>query len=83
MKITLSVIKCGDDLQLIMTYPHGVDNETIHKLAWDTFMADKTSSGAWNIPPYKIFADLPLEEMEYTTMPQVMEKLAGRFVDLD
>jgi len=26
---------------------------------------------------------LPLEEMEYTTMPQVMEKLAGRFVDLD
>ena len=25
---------------------------------------------------------LPLEEMEYTTMPQVMEKLAGRFVDL-
>ncbi len=26
---------------------------------------------------------LPLEEMEYTTMPQVMEKLEGRFVDLD
>jgi len=26
---------------------------------------------------------LPLEEMEYTTMPQVMEKLTGRFVDLD
>ncbi|MBI4186080.1 MAG: fructose 1,6-bisphosphatase [Chloroflexi bacterium] len=26
---------------------------------------------------------LPLEEMEYTTMPQVMKKLAGRFVDLD
>jgi fructose 1,6-bisphosphate aldolase/phosphatase len=26
---------------------------------------------------------LPLEEMEYTTMPQVMEKLSGRFVDLD
>jgi len=25
---------------------------------------------------------LPLEEMEYTTMPQVMKKLAGRFVDL-
>lgn len=22
-------------------------------------------------------------EMEYTTMPQVMEKLAGRFVNLD
>jgi fructose 1,6-bisphosphate aldolase/phosphatase len=26
---------------------------------------------------------LPLEEMEYTTMPQVMEKLADRFSDLD
>jgi len=26
---------------------------------------------------------LPLEEMEYTTMPQVMEKLKDRFVDLD
>ncbi len=26
---------------------------------------------------------LPLEEMEYTTMPQVMKKLEGRFTDLD
>ena len=26
---------------------------------------------------------LPLEEMEYTTMPQVMKKLEGRFVSLD
>lgn len=26
---------------------------------------------------------LPLEEMEYTTMPQVAKKLRGRFVDLD
>jgi len=26
---------------------------------------------------------LPLEEMEYTTMPQVAEKLEGRFTDLD
>jgi len=25
----------------------------------------------------------PLEQMEYTTMPEVMKKLAGRFVDLD
>jgi len=102
------VTKCGDDLQLIMTHQQGEDNETIHKLAWDTFvdctevakklglhgagqdlladafsgnvrgmgpgvaemefeergaetiiifMADKTSSGAWNLPLYKIFAD--------------------------
>ena len=26
---------------------------------------------------------LPLEEMEYTTMPEVMKKLEGRFIDLD
>ncbi len=26
---------------------------------------------------------LPLEEMEYTTMPQVMKKLESRFIDLD
>jgi fructose 1,6-bisphosphate aldolase/phosphatase len=26
---------------------------------------------------------LPLEEMEYTTMPQVMKKLEGRFTELD
>ena len=102
------VTKCGDDLQLIMTHKQGVDSETIHKLAWDTFidctevakklklhgagqdllsdafsgnvrgmgpgvaemefeeraaetiiifMADKTSSGAWNLPLYKMFAD--------------------------
>jgi len=26
---------------------------------------------------------LPLDEMEYTTMPQVMEKLNGRFINLE
>ena len=102
------VTKCGDDLQLIMTHQQGTDNEKIHKMAWDTFiaatevakalklhgagqdllsdafsgnirgmgpgvaemefeergseavivfMADKTSSGAWNLPLYKMFAD--------------------------
>ena len=102
------VTKCGDDLQLIMTHQRGEEDETIHKLAWDTFiegtevakklklhgagqdlladafsgnvkgmgpgvaemefeereaetviifMADKTSSGAWNMPLYKMFAD--------------------------
>jgi len=102
------VTKCGDDLQLIMTHREGENNEKIHKLAWDTFiagteiakklklhgagqdllsdafsgnvrgmgpglaemefeereaetviifMADKTSSGAWNMPLYKMFAD--------------------------
>jgi fructose 1,6-bisphosphatase len=60
------------------------------------YMADKTSCGAWNMPLYNMFADpfnmrahgpfephrLPLDEMEYTTMPEVMKKLRDRFVKL-
>ena len=106
--IDYRVMRCGDDLQLLMTHTYGDENELIHKLAWDTFvectevakrlklhgagqdlladafsgnvkgmgpgaaemeieereaetilvfMADKTSSGAWNLPLYKMFAD--------------------------
>ncbi len=32
------VTHCGDDLELIMTHTHGVDNEKIHRLAWDVFL---------------------------------------------
>jgi fructose 1,6-bisphosphate aldolase/phosphatase len=32
------VTHCGDDLELIMTHSHGVDNPKVHKLAWDVFM---------------------------------------------
>jgi fructose 1,6-bisphosphate aldolase/phosphatase len=31
--------RCGDDLDLILTHDKGVDNEGIHKLAWDVFVA--------------------------------------------
>jgi fructose 1,6-bisphosphate aldolase/phosphatase len=31
------VTSCGDDLQLILTHTQGVDSDTIHRLAWDTF----------------------------------------------
>jgi fructose 1,6-bisphosphate aldolase/phosphatase len=33
-----SVLCCGDDLELIMTHSLGVDNETVHRLAWDVFV---------------------------------------------
>jgi fructose 1,6-bisphosphate aldolase/phosphatase len=36
--IDYHVTKCGDDVQLIMTHERGVDNEEIHKMAWDTFL---------------------------------------------
>ena len=32
------VTHCGDDLELIMTHSHGVDDTKVHKLAWDVFM---------------------------------------------
>jgi len=35
--IDFFVTRVGDDLQLIMTHTKGVDNEEIHKLAWQTF----------------------------------------------
>lgn len=33
------VANAGDDLELIMTHNKGENNEGVHKLAWDTFMA--------------------------------------------
>ena len=37
--IDYHVGRCGDDLDLILTHDKGVDNEKIHKLAWDVFVA--------------------------------------------
>jgi len=30
---------CGDDVHIVMSHTHGIDNDKIHKLAWDAFMA--------------------------------------------
>ena len=30
---------CGDDTHIVMSHTHGTNNEQIHKLAWDAFMA--------------------------------------------
>ena len=30
---------CGDDVHIVMSHIHGVDNNEVHKLAWDAFMA--------------------------------------------
>jgi fructose 1,6-bisphosphate aldolase/phosphatase len=35
--IDFHVTHCGDDLGLIMTHYHGVDNPEIHQLAWEVF----------------------------------------------
>ncbi len=35
--IDFYVTACGDDLQLIMTHKHGVDNKNVHAMAWNVF----------------------------------------------
>jgi len=30
---------CGDDVHIVMSHTHGINNEQIHKMAWDAFMA--------------------------------------------
>jgi fructose 1,6-bisphosphate aldolase/phosphatase len=37
--VDFHVLGCGDDLELIMTHKKGVDNQDIHELAWNTFVA--------------------------------------------
>lgn len=37
--IDFHVMRCGDDMELVMTHKKGIDSEDIHKLAWDTFLA--------------------------------------------
>ncbi len=37
--VDFHVLRCGDDLELIMTHKKGVDNSDIHELAWNTFVA--------------------------------------------
>lgn len=37
--VDFHVTRCGDDLELIMTHRHGIDAQSIHKLAWNTFVA--------------------------------------------
>jgi len=36
--IDYHVSNCGDDMFLIMSHDHGENNESVHKLAWDTFV---------------------------------------------
>jgi fructose 1,6-bisphosphate aldolase/phosphatase len=33
------VLRCGDDLELIITHQYGVDDREIHELAWNTFVS--------------------------------------------
>jgi len=37
--VDFCVMSCGDDLELILTHKRGENDEQIHKIAWDTFLA--------------------------------------------
>lgn len=54
--IDFRVMRCGDDLELIMTHNLGTENGDIHKLAWDTFVA--TSDLAAKLKLYGAGQDL-------------------------
>ncbi|MEE9591807.1 MAG: fructose-1,6-bisphosphate aldolase/phosphatase [Thermodesulfobacteriota bacterium] len=126
------VLRCGDDLELIMTHNKGCDDKDIHELAWNiflactelakelklygagqdilsnafsgnikgmgpgvaemefierksepiiVFMADKTSTGAWNLPLYRIFAD-PFNTAGLTIDPSMIEGFIFEVLDI-
>ena len=54
--IDFSVLSCGDDLELIMTHTFGIDNEAIHRLAWDVFV--ECTEHARNLKLYGAGQDL-------------------------
>jgi fructose 1,6-bisphosphate aldolase/phosphatase len=54
--VDFHVTACGDDLQLIFTHVHGVDNEQTHRLAWDTF--EKATTVAKRLHLYGAGQDL-------------------------
>ena len=35
--IDADILTCGDDIAIVMTHQHGVDNELVHKIAWEAF----------------------------------------------
>ncbi|MCD6522546.1 MAG: fructose 1,6-bisphosphatase [Candidatus Diapherotrites archaeon] len=50
------IMRCGDDLELIMSHTKGINNEEIHKLAWDTFI--KATEKAKSLKLYGAGQDL-------------------------
>ncbi|MBI5332019.1 MAG: fructose 1,6-bisphosphatase [Candidatus Aenigmarchaeota archaeon] len=50
------ITSCGDDLELILTHKKGVDNQDIHKLAWNVF--EKCTAKAKELKLYGAGQDL-------------------------
>ncbi|MBI5810757.1 MAG: fructose 1,6-bisphosphatase, partial [Deltaproteobacteria bacterium] len=119
------VLRCGDDLELILTHAEGAGSTAINKLVYNTFtacyeaakelklyggdgfgsdmargpcaaemefderesepiaifMANKTTTGAWNLPLYKIYAD-PFNTSGLITDPRMFEGFSFKILDL-
>ncbi len=130
--IDYHILRCGDDLELIMAHRKGCDSNDIHGLAWNVFtacrdvakelklhepdrgfsrqafngtlrnmgpgvaevefaeresepvvilMANKASSGAWNLPLYRIFSD-PFNTPGLFTDPSMIEGFSLKVRDV-
>jgi len=126
------ILRCGDDLELVMAHRRGRDSGDIHTLAWNVFeacrdvarelklhepdqgfsrqtfngtvrnmgpgsaeiefteresepvvvlMANKTSTGAWNLPLYRIFSD-PFNSPGLFTEPSMIEGFSFKVRDV-
>ncbi len=126
------ILRCGDDLELIMAHRKGCDSRDVHGLVWNVFtacrevarelklhepdsgfsrqgfngtlknmgpgvaeiefaeresepvvvlMANKTSSGAWNLPLYRIFSD-PFNTPGLFTEPSMLEGFTFKVRDV-
>lgn len=130
--IDFHVLRCGDDLELVLTHRNGTDDREIHEIAWNTFnacrdvsvelrlyaygrglsketftgtikcmgpgvaemefvergsepllvlMSNKTSSGSWNLPLYKIYAD-PFNTAGLILDPAMLEGFSFKVMDI-
>lgn len=127
------VLRCGDDIELLITHDKGPNSPEVHELAWNTlkacaeiaaeiklygagedlaardftgnlrdcgpgvaemefneresepvvvFMANKTTTGAWNLPLYKIFAD-PFNTSGLVTDPTLGSGFSFKVLDVE
>lgn len=131
--VDFHVLRCGDDLELIITHRNGCDSTGVHELVWNTFnackevsielrlyargrglsndaftgsvkrmgpgvaemefaergsepvlilMANKTSTGSWNLPVYRVYAD-PFNTSGLILDPSMVEGFSFTVLDTE
>ncbi|MBI5827614.1 MAG: fructose 1,6-bisphosphatase [Deltaproteobacteria bacterium] len=131
--VDFHVLRCGDDLELIITHRSGCANSGVHELVWNTFnackevsmdlglyahdrglssrdftgsvklmgpgaaevefmergsepvlvlMSNKTSTGSWNLPVYRVYAD-PFNTSGLVLDPSMAEGFSFTVLDIE